>query len=502
MDHRINKETAVCTKRVLDTEITQAVEHDFILPDYCPDIFRVLKCFVVPGVVSTSINGSRLSFELSVTMRVMYRSGSGGIACIEHTCEYTKSADLPADADGPAVIVTPYVQNVNCRASDKRRVDVRAGVVCRVCVDAEDKRSLVIGARGGGIQLKKEQALFPTARIVAAKRITVIEELELAAGKPAFGSVLRCGTAVALGESRIMSGKLVTKGEAEISLVYLPKGVDEPPESMRFSIPFSQILDVDGLTDDLDTDVTVNAARCVITPREENGLLECELILTVNITAMRCTEGELVTDAYSTRCECELDRMAEPITLPPEKLRVGSTAEAVLSSPEGEISRVYDLWTDGAAASVISADEGSEVSGRVTFCMLAVLADGTPCYIEKECTFKADTQAAAGSRVTVSSQSSSYTLSENGSVKCKTDLELSVSRAPSEEARYITDIRLLIDSPKMNDSGCAVKICFSDSNESVWDIAKRYSTEPQAIEEQNPAAEGSARRALIIPIKN
>ena len=52
MDHRINKETAVCTKRVLDTEITQAVEHDFILPDYCPDIFRVLKCFVVPGAAA------------------------------------------------------------------------------------------------------------------------------------------------------------------------------------------------------------------------------------------------------------------------------------------------------------------------------------------------------------------------------------------------------------------------------------------------------------------
>ncbi|MBR1724141.1 MAG: LysM peptidoglycan-binding domain-containing protein [Ruminococcus sp.] len=45
-------------------------------------------------------------------------------------------------------------------------------------------------------------------------------------------------------------------------------------------------------------------------------------------------------------------------------------------------------------------------------------------------------------------------------------------------------------------------MCFSDSGESVWDIAKRYSTEPSAIEEQNPAAEQGRRRALIIPIKN
>ncbi len=502
MEHRINKETAVCSKRVLDTEITQAVEHDFILPDYCPDIFRVLKCFVIPGVISTSINGSRLSFELSVTMRVMYRSESGGIACIEHTCEYTKSADLPADADEPSVSVTPYVQNVNCRASDKRRADVRASVVCRVCVDAEDRRQLVSGAYGGGIQLKKEQSVYPTERIVAAKRITVIEELELAAGKPAFGSVLRCGTSVTPGDSRIMSGKLITKGEAEISLMYLPKGVDEPPESMRFSIPFSQILDVEGLEEELDTDVSVTPARCVITPREENGLLECELILTVSITAMRCTTGSLVTDAYSTRCECEPERMTQPVTLPPEKLRIASPAECTLGSTEGGISRVYDLWTDSLAASVINTDEGSAVSGRVTFCMLAALSDGTPCYVEKECPFTAPVEAQAGSPVTVKAQPCSYTLTESGTVQGRSELDITVSRIPAAGGEYLSDIRLLTDQPKQPDSGCAVKICFSDSSESVWDIAKRYSTEPEAIEEQNPSSDGAKRRALIIPIKN
>lgn len=502
MEHRINKETAVCSRRVLDTEITQAVEHDFILPDYCPDIFRVLKCFVIPGVISTSINGSRLSFELSVTMRVMYRSAAGGIACIEHTCEYTKSAELPADADEPAVCVTPFVQNVNCRAADKRRVDVRASVVCRVCVDAEERRQLVSGARGGGIQLKKESAVYPTSRLVSAKRITVIEELELAAGKPAFGSVLRCGTSVKLSDSKVIPGKLITKGEAEISFMYLPKGTGEPPESMRFSIPFSQILDIEGLEEDFDTDVSVNAARCVITPREENGLLECELILTVNITAVRCSNGMLVTDAYSTRCECELDRSSEKLSLPPEKLRLSAEAECTLASSEGELKRVYDMWTDGIAASVISGEQGSEVSGRVTFCLLGELSDGTPCYSEKECAFSVSADAEPGSPVTVTAQSCSYTLSENGSVQGKAELDICISKSSGGDKLYLTDIRLLDEQPKKCESGCAVKICFSDSGESVWDIAKRYSTEPSAIEEQNPAAEQGRRRALIIPIKN
>ena len=58
--------------------------------------------------------------------------------------------------------------------------------------------------------------------------------------------------------------------------------------------------------------------------------------------------------------------------------------------------------------------------------MLAVLADGTPCYIEKECPFSAAVSAEAGSRVQVSAQSCSYTLTESGSVQCKTELDMTV----------------------------------------------------------------------------
>ena len=99
MELRTDREHAVSSLRVLDTEITQAAEHDFILPDYCPDIFRVLKCSIVPGVTSIGINGSRLTFDLCVTIRVLYRSPEGtGVCCVEHTQEYTRTADLPPDA--------------------------------------------------------------------------------------------------------------------------------------------------------------------------------------------------------------------------------------------------------------------------------------------------------------------------------------------------------------------------------------------------------------------
>ena len=63
MDLKLNREMLSMTRTILDASCEQAVEKDFLLPDYYPDIFRVLKCVITPTVQSHSINGGKLSFD-------------------------------------------------------------------------------------------------------------------------------------------------------------------------------------------------------------------------------------------------------------------------------------------------------------------------------------------------------------------------------------------------------------------------------------------------------
>ena len=60
MDLKLNREMLTMTRTILDASCEQAVEKDFLLPDYYPDIFRVLKCVITPTVQSHSINGGKL----------------------------------------------------------------------------------------------------------------------------------------------------------------------------------------------------------------------------------------------------------------------------------------------------------------------------------------------------------------------------------------------------------------------------------------------------------
>ena len=47
MDLKLNREMLSMTRTILDASCEQAVEKDFLLPDYYPDIFRVLKLSLI-----------------------------------------------------------------------------------------------------------------------------------------------------------------------------------------------------------------------------------------------------------------------------------------------------------------------------------------------------------------------------------------------------------------------------------------------------------------------
>ena len=60
MNYDVSKESIPV--RVLDFEGCQEIpiDLDFSLPDYCPDIQRILKCHVCPNITARNISGDRL----------------------------------------------------------------------------------------------------------------------------------------------------------------------------------------------------------------------------------------------------------------------------------------------------------------------------------------------------------------------------------------------------------------------------------------------------------
>ena len=60
MDLKINREMLPVTEVILDEMQEQSVELDYVLPDYDPDIFRMIGCEIQPTIVTSTTGTDRI----------------------------------------------------------------------------------------------------------------------------------------------------------------------------------------------------------------------------------------------------------------------------------------------------------------------------------------------------------------------------------------------------------------------------------------------------------
>ena len=52
--------------------VEQPIETEFLIPEYCPDIIKILKCEINPRILSKNLSGNLLEIEGCAEITVIY----------------------------------------------------------------------------------------------------------------------------------------------------------------------------------------------------------------------------------------------------------------------------------------------------------------------------------------------------------------------------------------------------------------------------------------------
>ena len=108
MDFKTNMETIPISEQIYSGVQEQGVELDYILPDYYPDIFRLVRCELSPVITGYSVIGDKLSYELRCNIRILYCSESGSVLqSVEQRQSFSKNVDLGKVCDSPEITLIP-----------------------------------------------------------------------------------------------------------------------------------------------------------------------------------------------------------------------------------------------------------------------------------------------------------------------------------------------------------------------------------------------------------
>ncbi len=503
---------AICVNReVFKGGAEQPIDLDITLPDYCPDISRILKCQILPQITLRQILGDRLNVEGTTLVRILYVDEEGG--CVRN-CElssaFSTSFNIKADTDSPLVFTSTHVDFVNCRAVTKRRVDIHGAFTVTARVLSRCREEILSGAEGCGIQVKQEPAEVSTLVGAAQHDFTISEVLELNTNKAMPESILRCDAHAVLTDYKAIANKLIAKGELLIKLLYCTDLETGALDVMEYSIPISQILDIDGLYDDCECDVrfeVLSAEAKINQDGADSGqVFEIEARACVCATAHRQEQIQVITDAYSTDYDLDTEKKQISFDRIADLVQESFLCRGSVDIPQNGIVNIIDTWCDVVSATVTPSENRLDFSGRVNVCMLVINSEEKPEYLErmldynysKEYPYQTDGFLCMPDVAVITS---SYRLSGVDGIEVRVELKLNAPVYSTVKLYALSSMEPDESKPKNKDSMSALTIYYADPGETVWDIARRYNTSVDAVSEENdlPAERIDKRMMLLIP---
>lgn len=150
------------------------------------------------------------------------------------------------------------------------------------------------------------------------------------------------------------------------------------------------------------------------------------------------------------------------------------------------------MWSEARNINIRAADDGRSVviSGMLTCSMAAKDKAGMIIMPDHEEAFEKtiglpDDISGAALSAEAAVRETSYEISAEGVLTARSDIAVKLSVYSSDSVKGITDIIIDDSMKKERDGDYAIKLYFGARNESIWDIAKRYSTDVSAVMEEN-----------------
>lgn len=462
--------------------LTQEETTETIVPDYCPDIARIIETEGKVYLHSRELRDGKAEVSGTIRVTVLYTpDGEGGIRTLEFAMPFTVESDSRSLPGCLYLTAETEPEFLETRMLNPRKVFTHCKLVTHItgyqkaqlsfCTDTEAEESLCVEKRQ-----EQQHAILLTH--IAEKDFTFTEEMNLSPGREGAAELLTSQVCSAVTETKIVGSKLIFKGVFSVTLLY--RTADGKCCSTTGELPFSQIMEVEGAAEGAAAtlQLQLTGTDLQIDGDDAEGR-QIAVTLYFHATALLREERDLtlLNDLYSTTYDVAYE--AAPLALTSfcetltrrqtvrEVLEIGVVAESILSlsvfcgavsvSREGESA----VLRTGATVRALYLDEGGVP-------LVAERCIDVSCQLElpEEC--KVTARAICAEEVQGS-------LGDRG-IEVRFPVDFRVEAASRVKRVCIASAKLDTDSAKdMTGAPSLVLRCLG-KQETAWALAKKYNT--------------------------
>lgn len=492
-----------------DNYIEQGVDCDITLPDYCPDIMRILRCNIHNCITNSKIIGDRATADGNAKIRIVYADDKNRIFCYEQDYPFSKYAELSSAYDNALLICNAKTEYANCRAVSKRRIDVHGVVSLHFTVTSAGHDTLISDAVGDGIQLKKKGLDIDDVCAVVSKSFEISQVENVGQTNSGIGKVLDASGAPIFIESKIIKGKILIKGELAVRVVYCADTGENETCALCCNFPFNEIIEAESVTDGCRVDVQLYTKQLEAEPKTDNDgeyrYMNINAEVCAVVTAYSNQSIRVITDAYSIEKDIDAKYRSVEFGSISQSFKDTLICKDCLDVSSFKPQKIYAFSASSPQVKCRFDGDRMIINGKVPVSIVMIDSDSNPAFCEREAEFE-------------------YTRALDGTFDCTCAPQLSISGCSCElmgdgKADFKAEICIsavvfrtvrekVLVALEAKENGAkkrkpALVIYFCQGKESVWDIARKYNTTVDEIMQENELSVDylENKTMLMIPVK-
>lgn len=507
----LKKALSVC-EIVFEGSSEQPVDIDFTLPDYCPDIEKILKCTATPYISMKNLSGGNLEIDGVVNIKILYLdSQNKTIRCCEHTSPFSCSFTVKGDTENSVTNISLKTEYINCRALTPRRLDIHGAFTVFTKVIKSGQQEIPEAVQGDDVEQKNSTVPISSLAGLSSGIISINETLDIGKNRPAPQTIIRTELIINRSEPKIAAEKLMVKGEAVLKILYVTDLETGELDTAEFNIPINEMLDISGTSDSdiCDMELMVQSYETSLKSDfdDDSTLINFEAKLIVTATVYNEDTVNIVEDVYSRAYELDL------IYKQASFKHIVAVVDDEISEKcdinlDSSISQIIDIYGDSPQCSCeFQPAEGKMLlKGKMTCCILGCDENNIVFYAEKPVEFNREYDI--GNMINPSCKpmvlplNISYRISGEKTLEIRAGISLHATVIESISKRIITEVSADEEQKREHDKTAALTIYYADEGENLWSIARSYCTSVEAIKMQNDITDDviSARGMILIPM--
>lgn len=488
--------------------LTQEESMETIVPDFCPDIARIIQTEGKIYLHNRQIRDGKAELSGTIRISVLYTpDGEKGLRTLEFALPFGMESERGIFPKCSNLEAEMEVAALETRMMNPRKVFSRCKLVGRVtgyqktqltfASDIDAQPELAIEKR----QIKDSIILLSS---IGEKDFSFTDELTLSAGKDGAAELLSSNVCPVITDTKSVGNKLIFKGMFHIRILY--RDTSGKCTATEAELPFSQVMETADQSEDTGAEVYLQLTGSdfqISSEMTDGRLISATLYLRASAFFYRKCEAVLLEDLYSTVYNTSYE--ASPVEWVSfrdvlqrrqtvrEILEIGVVAESILS-----------LNVQCASVSVEKTDQSTVLRAPVTIRVLYQDEGGAVLFAERSTEAICHLEISADCKVTADAVCVGEvqgSIGERG-IEVRFPVDFVVRMEGTSRRLCISSVQ--IDNEMNKDHAPSLVLRRLGKEEKLWNLAKQYHTTVNAILAANNADNEdqlSYDKMLLIPKK-